>query len=643
MRPVTLGCLISALVAPPTHRLAAEILIAEDFELPDGPLTSSPETEWIRHSGLEGETQIVSGALELSRSRSEDSHRQWDAVLTAQTPALYYSFDLTMRRAPSTGGTYFAMLGATSSRARLFVYTHPEDPDDRYRLALSNSSGDRQMATSWPEPALMGEETRVVVRYDQGSGLSRMWVSPNAESDASIEASDETTAKTVDAMAWRQASGLGIASIDNLTVATQFSESLNGNSGAASIQLEAVDQEMGESDLNQGLLRVHDIDIGSEDDFVHLSLGGSATFGEDYTLEARNDDSDSFIAIEAQDDGEFRLQTENPTTELWIRVTPIDDALEESDESIVLRFTQRNGSEALATKEITLILSDNDQKESLWRETFPYPDGSALTPTSPNWTRHSGAEGETVVESGSLILSRSATEDLHRPFSETIQPDGPTESLFWRIIANVDERPSAGGGYAAHLNTASHRAGLFLKWDESAEPNGLRIGIAARTSNSDESVFWPKGFSLETALDIVVRYDVGTGQCALWVNQDPAIGQPVTTVDPTSPGAITSFAFRQGAGIGRIRVDSLTVGPSLESMGIAPPQGDLLRAEMDPVNGLISFWQTRRVDGSVEISSDLENWDPLPKSEAQSYPARIHIPEARLSAQRLFLRVTPQN
>src|ERR1041385_4281737 len=67
---------------------------------------------------------------------------------------------------------------------------------------------------------------RVILRYDVSTGLSTLWVDPASESDPSITANDFQGPSTISTFAFRQNSGMGTLTVDDLLIGTTFANVL---------------------------------------------------------------------------------------------------------------------------------------------------------------------------------------------------------------------------------------------------------------------------------------------------------------------------------------------------------------------------------------------------------------------------------
>jgi hypothetical protein len=143
----------------------------------------------------------------------------------------YAGFDVTVDASAAPGSVMFAhfLQGTTNFTSRLWV-TAPTASG--YRLALSNDSSitdaDGEVFSS---DLTLGTSYRVVVSYDFSAGAGTLWINPVDQSSPSLSATDPGFNNAVAAYAFRQgtlSSGGSTQTIDNLYVATTFTEALTG-------------------------------------------------------------------------------------------------------------------------------------------------------------------------------------------------------------------------------------------------------------------------------------------------------------------------------------------------------------------------------------------------------------------------------
>ncbi|HEX5218500.1 MAG TPA: PEP-CTERM sorting domain-containing protein [Verrucomicrobiae bacterium] len=205
----------------------AAIFFNETFTYPDGNLTATSGGLWTAHSGsavLPIQSTGGQAILAQGGGTREDINRSAGSTLAAgQT--WYAGFDVTVSGSV-TGAVYFAHFLQSSSifGGRVFVTNSPTGGD--FRFALSSSSGTAQ--SIWSSDADLDSTYRVVVSYDFDTGSSQLWINPALQSDPSITATG-IAGNGMIGFALRQ--GTGDASgqaIDNLIVASDFSEALTG-------------------------------------------------------------------------------------------------------------------------------------------------------------------------------------------------------------------------------------------------------------------------------------------------------------------------------------------------------------------------------------------------------------------------------
>jgi len=132
------------------------------------------------------------------------------------------------------GSQYFAHFKdaiTTGFRCRVFA-TVTNATAGSFRLGLANSANN-VAATNPPfaQDLSLNTDYRVIIRYNVGTGISTLWVNPASEADSSATATDAATTITVTSFAFRQASGIGSFSVDDLKVGLTFATVLGEGVG----------------------------------------------------------------------------------------------------------------------------------------------------------------------------------------------------------------------------------------------------------------------------------------------------------------------------------------------------------------------------------------------------------------------------
>jgi endonuclease/exonuclease/phosphatase family metal-dependent hydrolase len=213
------------LLADRTH---GEILLNDFFDYTNGPLVTVSGDKWTAHSGTANQVTVVAGQIQLSASNSEDIN----ALLAGQpyeasglTNRFYASFKLRFTSLPTGNGTYFAHFKGASSTAfagRIWAFASGAAPG-KFRLGLSSTSGSSVSAIH-PFDLNLNTNYLVVTRLVNNGSVAKLWIDPAVESDASIATGEPAEAFTVVAYAFRESSGVGTLSVDDLRVATTFTE-----------------------------------------------------------------------------------------------------------------------------------------------------------------------------------------------------------------------------------------------------------------------------------------------------------------------------------------------------------------------------------------------------------------------------------
>ncbi len=209
----------------------AEVLFSEEFPYQNGFLEEVSGGKWTRHSGDANEIEVAEGLVGLTQAKSEDVNALLAGMPHTQetTPSLYLKFVLRLSKLPSATGGYFLHLKGTSAssgfRTRIWALAGGAEAGS-YRLGISSISSSAPTAVHERDLQLDTDYT-IVASLQLADGTSSLWIDPASEFDLSING-DSGESVSIIALALRQGSGMGILTLDNLTVATTFAEALSG-------------------------------------------------------------------------------------------------------------------------------------------------------------------------------------------------------------------------------------------------------------------------------------------------------------------------------------------------------------------------------------------------------------------------------
>lgn len=188
------------------------VVLTDNFSYTNGLLVGATDSPWVSHSGTTAQADVSSGALNLSASETEDV----SAALSGQpytSGVLTATFDVKFTALPTASGSYFAHFKPTAAnnfRADLTAFTTGAS-SGFFRLGISNDS----FATV-PVAVDLSLNTiySVVMTWDLNTNRSSLSVNGGT----AVTDTDPASSIAVYAFAFRQNSGIGTLTVDNLVV-----------------------------------------------------------------------------------------------------------------------------------------------------------------------------------------------------------------------------------------------------------------------------------------------------------------------------------------------------------------------------------------------------------------------------------------
>ncbi len=204
------------------------LLMTDRFDRPDGPL-SGGSSPWVFHApDVPDLTHLTlkSGWGALSDAFGEDAHAPFSAgTIAANSGAILYAgVKVRLLRLPSSAGNFFLHFRDENNgfRGRLHVLASGS-PAGHCRFAVSAGA---ETPSVHPGSIAPGEDHLLVLRYSVSAGTAQLWVDPTSESDPSVSALEPATSLALSNLSLRQADGIGELLLDDLAVATRFSDVL---------------------------------------------------------------------------------------------------------------------------------------------------------------------------------------------------------------------------------------------------------------------------------------------------------------------------------------------------------------------------------------------------------------------------------
>jgi hypothetical protein len=189
----------------------------ESFSYANGGLVAVAGGAWATHSGTGTDIQVLNGEAVITQTNAPDDNRTFPAATaTAKT---YACFKMKISGTQTTAGTYFIHFkdtGTMNFAARLVAYLNDATT---YKLGIGATSA---TVTQWPSVLTKDTYYNVTMMYDAAAGSAKLWVDAAVETDPSVTATGGSTGFLLSALALRQASGYGIATVDDITVGDTF-------------------------------------------------------------------------------------------------------------------------------------------------------------------------------------------------------------------------------------------------------------------------------------------------------------------------------------------------------------------------------------------------------------------------------------
>ncbi len=206
----------------------AGILTFDNFDYPDGSLV--PNGGWATHSGTAGDLLVSGGQAVVEHGApSEDANK----TFAGSTGDVYFGVDFSVDDlgAPFSGTDFeyfihFSDGGSSNFRARVDVQAPTGGGDFTVGIATNSSTAD----ASWASDLSYGTTYRAIVRYNQDTNESQLWIDALLDTDTSILGADlADPGLSVTAIALRQSDSSENETIrvDNLVVGMTFGDVVN--------------------------------------------------------------------------------------------------------------------------------------------------------------------------------------------------------------------------------------------------------------------------------------------------------------------------------------------------------------------------------------------------------------------------------
>lgn len=231
----------------------------------------------------------------------------------------------------------------------------------------------------------------------------------------------------------------------------------------------------------------------------------------------------------------------------------------------------RNG---IVTLGLVLVAATLTSKAApIWDEEFNYPDGPLAVSSGGVWYAYSGGANQMTVSNGSVIVSRSNSEDLARDLGSFYS----SGTLYYSALITMTEIPGPVGSYLMHFSDteSNEKTDFFARLYVKAVGAGYQFGIRNRSLQAEQSDY-PVVFdesvtlSLGQQVAIVVKFDFETLQSTLWINPlDESSASVTDTFEVSFAGddqTLSRLSLREASGIGTSSITRIVVGTTFEDV-----------------------------------------------------------------------------
>lgn len=201
----------------------SSVLIHEPFTYPDGLLGS--QGGWSIYIGTNSPVAVSNGAISLVSGAGNRQQIALPLGARLSSGKVFVSYDLKV--SAYNAPYFYSQLSSADNQTFAKVFLIAPAAGGNYRLSIGNNnfSAPEDLATA---DLQFNTAYKVVVSYDYDTGLSELWVNPSSESSPKLSSiGDINPGRGVNQLIFAQGSSNAVQTLDNLIVATSFTEVLS--------------------------------------------------------------------------------------------------------------------------------------------------------------------------------------------------------------------------------------------------------------------------------------------------------------------------------------------------------------------------------------------------------------------------------
>lgn len=158
----------------------AQVLVAEPFDYPDGPLVGAAGSSWVENYPAGEPLEVIGGRLRLEQTATESVRVDFPHTTSDE---LFARFRVTFTGLPKGAGNYFAFFRQTNvdnNRALVWAATNGA-AGGKFRLGLRTFSTTSPVMI--PVDLVLHQTYTVVLRYDVATRDGTLWIDPAGPDD----------------------------------------------------------------------------------------------------------------------------------------------------------------------------------------------------------------------------------------------------------------------------------------------------------------------------------------------------------------------------------------------------------------------------------------------------------------------------
>lgn len=207
-----------------------------------------------------------------------------------------------------------------------------------------------------------------------------------------------------------------------------------------------------------------------------------------------------------------------------------------------------------------------------FNEPFDYANGNLTS--NPEWSTHSGTAGQIQVDSQTIVIKDSQSEDANRQIGTTITAGSIFGGFDFSVTA---PSPASGSDFEYFASFGNGTSDFTSRMDITAagDTGDFRVGISGTSGEAQAT--WPTDLTYGTTYRAMIGYNRDNGISTLWI--DPATEGSSSIVSLADTNDVTGFYFRESnSSVNEtIVVDNLIVASTFdEALPVPEPSIALL-------------------------------------------------------------------